>query len=355
MPIVTLVSMSLILPILSSLFMYYRYEEKVDPVHVVIVQPNIHPWVKGTNIAGDKFTIPTALQLDKILILAESKITDSTDIVVCPETAISSPSEEHSLDYLGSTQKIRQFSESHNNVPFLIGADTYGLFQDPRPYPAEKRGDVWLENYNTALLIDANNPIDIYHKSKLVLGAEKLPFVDIFPFMAELSVDLGGTNGILVANDEAKNFEAKGVKYAPLICYESVYGEFVSNFTAKGAEILCVITNDGWWHNSPGHKQHNMLSQIRAIENRRSIARSANTGVSCLINQKGEVVTRLDWDKEGAISATLNRNTDITFFVIYGDLLGRVSIFMALGLLLYAFVTMLKFRGVLPQKKKVLK
>jgi apolipoprotein N-acyltransferase len=355
-PLVLLVGLTVSLPILSSLFMFYTYEEKIDPVNVVIVQPNIHPWYNSqTGIAGEKFTTPTSQQLDKILGLAESKLSASTDLIVCPETAISSESEEHSLDYLGSVMKLRHFSEDNFNIPFLIGADTYGMFSEKRPYPAQKRGNYWIENYNTALLIDANNPIDIYHKSKLVLGAEKLPFVDIFPFMAKLSVDLGGTNGILVANDEAKNFDAKGVKYAPLICYESVYGEFVSNFTAKGAEILCVITNDGWWHNSPGHKQHNMLSQIRAIENRRSIARSANTGISCVINQKGEIITRLDWDKEGAISATLNRNTDITFFVIYGDLLGRVSIFMALGLLLYSFVTMLKYRGVLPQKKKVLK
>jgi len=344
-PLLSLIGLTIGLPILSSVIMFYSYEEKIDPVNVVIVQPNIHPWVKDTNENGEKWTMPASQQIDKILALAEPKINQSTDLIVCPETAITSYANEESIEFLGATLKISKFSSEHFNVPFLIGANTYNKFTTKRPYPAQQRGDFWIENYNTSLLIDGNNPIDIYHKSKLVLGPEKLPFVDIFPFMAKLSVDLEGTSSGLTENGKAQNFTAKGVKFAPLICYESVYGEFVSNFTAIGAEFLCVITNDGWWHNSPGHKQHNMLSQIRAIENRRSVARSANTGISCVINQKGEIEERLNWDVEGAISATLNKNTSVTFFMKYGDLIGRVSIFMVLGLLLYSIVTMLKFKN----------
>lgn len=343
-PLFTLIFTIIFIPIGSSLFMFYNYEEEIDPVNVVIVQPNIHPWVKDTNEPGEKWTIPEVEQINKILTLAESKITNQTDLVVCPETAITSNANEESIEYLGAAVKIKEFSATHFNVPFLIGAGTYNKFTTQRPYPAQHFGEFWYENYNTSLLIDANNPIDIYHKSKLVLGPEKLPFVDLFPFMAELSVDLEGTSSGLTENGSAQIFEAKGVKFAPLICYESVYGEFVSNFSAIGAEFLCVITNDGWWHNSPGFKQHNMLSQIRAIENRRSIARSANTGVSCVINQRGEIQDRLDWDVEGAISATLNKNKTVTFFIMWGDIIGRTSIFIILVLLLYAIVTMMKYR-----------
>jgi apolipoprotein N-acyltransferase len=344
-PLFALVILSILLPIGSSLVIYNTYNEKLDPVNVVVVQPNLNPYTA-------KFTMPVSLQVDRMLKIAEEKVTDSTDIIVCPETALASYSEEKSLDYLGYTRKLRKFSESHNNVPFIIGADTYGEFEESRAFPAQKKGDVWIEKYNTALLLDANNPIEIYHKSKLVLGAEKLPFVDIFPFMAALSIDLGGTNGILVSEPFSKNFEAKGVKYAPLICYESVYGEFVTEFTAKGADVLCVITNDGWWHDTPGYKQHAALSQIRAIENRRSVVRSANTGISCVINQKGDIVQSLDWDIEGGIAETVNKNTEITFFVRYGDVIGRICVFIILGLLLYAFTSMLKNKGVLPTKQK---
>jgi apolipoprotein N-acyltransferase len=347
-PYFMLVSILIIVPILISVVRFYTYTEKENPVNVVIVQPNIHPWANKTSFdgfAGEKFTTPTSLQLDKMLALSNKSIDDKTDVIICPETAISSPIEESSMENLGAIIKLKEFSEKHYNIPFLIGADTYGEFHEFRPFPAIQRGaNYFLENYNTALLIDGNNPIDVYHKSKLVLGAEKVPFVDVFPFMAKLSVDLGGTNGILVANKYPKVFNAKGIKYAPLICYESVYGEFVAQFTLKGAEILTVITNDGWWGDTPGYKQHKMLSQIRAIENRRSLARSANTGISCAINQKGEVIKELPWDVAGTIKTTLNRNDKITFFTLYGDVVGRVSEFVVLGLLLYAFVTMLKFK-----------
>ena len=343
-PLLTLMGIIIALPMFISLIMFYSYEEKIDPVNVVIVQPNIHPWVKNTNEPGEKWTMPGSKQTNKILALAEQEINEQTDLVICPETAITAYANEESLEFLSATLKIKKFSSEHFNVPFLIGANTYNKFSTERPYPAQHKGSFWYENYNTSLLIDANNPIDIYHKSKLVLGPEKLPFVDIFPFMAQLSVDLEGTSSGLTENGKAQIFEAKGIKFAPLICYESVYGEFVSNFTAIGAEFLCIITNDGWWHDSPGYKQHNMLSQIRAIENRRSVVRSANTGISCVINQKGEILNRLDWDVEGVISATINKNKTVTFFMKYGDLIGRVAIFIVLGLLLYAVVTMLKFR-----------
>ncbi len=343
-PLFTLFGIVIALPITISILMFYNYEETVDPVNVVIVQPNIHPWVKDTNEPGQKWTLPEPVQINKILTLTEPKITSNTDLVICPETAIISNAHEKSIEFLGAAVKIKDFSSAHFNVPFLIGASTYNQFTTKRPYPAQHVGEFWYENYNSSLLIDGNNPIDIYHKSKLVLGPEKLPFVDLFPFMAELSVDLEGTSSGLTENGKAQNFEAKGITFAPLICYESVYGEFVSNFTAIGAEFICVITNDGWWHDSPGYKQHNMLSQIRAIENRRSIARSANTGISCIINQKGEIEDRLDWDVEGVISASLNKNNSVTFFMKYGDLLGRVSIFIVLILLLYSIVTLLKFR-----------
>ena len=145
---------------------------------------------------------------------------------------------------------------------------------------------------------------------------------------------------------EPKNMESGEYLFAPLICYESVYGDYVSYFTARGADILCVITNDGWWGDTPGYKQHRSFSRIRAIENRRSIARSANTGISCFIDQKGNVISELGWDERGVIEASLNRNKEITFFVRYGDVIGRISIFLMLALFVYAITTYAKTTGV---------
>ena len=200
-------------------------------------------------------------------------------------------------------------------------------------------------------MIQPHVPLDIYHKSKLVLGGEKLPFISMFPFLEKYSVELGGTSGLLGVGEKPKVFEAKGVSYAPLICYESVYGDFASHFVKQGANIICIITNDGWWRDTPGYKQHRMFSQIRAIENRRSVARSANTGISCFIDQRGEIISELGWNEYGALQAELNQNEEFTFFTRYGDFIGRLSVFLTLAMLLYTAVEMLRKKGVLNKKR----
>ncbi|MFD1552160.1 apolipoprotein N-acyltransferase [Putridiphycobacter roseus] len=343
-PLFLLGAIMLLLPITSSLWHFYRYEEKVNPVEVVIVQPNLNPWNSDFTGPGVKFTTPTSQQISDMLDLASTKITKNTALIVFPETAISSYMDEAALDNMGVIFKLKAYTKE-KGIPILTGADTYGLFEKERPFPAVKKRNKWFENYNTALLISGDDKIQKYHKAKLVLGAEKLPFVDLFPFMAKLSVDLGGTNSILVGNTYPNLFYTKVLKTAPLICYESVYGEYVSEFVSMGADFLCVITNDGWWGDTPGYKQHLIFSQIRAIENRRSLVRSANTGISCFINQKGEIVEALDWDKKGAMVQSINKNDTITFFTQYGDIIGRVSAFLLIGIFIMAVSDYLKSKG----------
>ena len=124
---------------------------------------------------------------------------------------------------------------------------------------------------------------------------------------------------------------------APIICYESIYGEYVTGYVNKNANLLAVITNDGWWGNTPGHRQHLSYARLRAIENRKDVVQSANTGISAHINQKGEIVQELAYEKRGEITARVHLNTKKTFYSNHGDYLARVSIFMAVLLLLYAF------------------
>ena len=331
----------LLLPIISSLVIYYTYVEQKNPVNITIIQPNLNPWNEDFTGPGVKFTKPLSLQLNRMLELADESMAGNTDFILMPETALSRYMDESALDNMGAVLKLREFAKSKNTT-VLTGADTYGVFKQEREFPAIKRDNVWMENYNTALLIDANKPISIYHKAKLVLGPEKLPLVNLFPFIAKWSVSLGGTAGILVGNKWPALFDINGIKSAPLICYESVYGEYVSQFTRLGADILCVITNDGWWGDTPGYKQHLTFSQIRAIENRRSVARSANTGISCFINQKGEIIDQLGWDVEGALTNQLNRNSSLTFYVRYGDLIGRISEFLVIGIFLMSISSRLR-------------
>jgi apolipoprotein N-acyltransferase len=333
------IGLAFVFPVISSLFIYYRYEEKTDPVEIVVVQPNIEAHT-------EKFVLPAEYQLDKMLSAAESAVSANTDLVVCPETSIPYPKDERGLDDHEHILAVKQFIKNNDQVPVLIGADTYGLFQEQNSVASRQYGNIWYESYNTSLMLKGGMPLEKYHKQKLVLGVEKLPFASMVPLIAEYSVELGGTAGMLGFGTEPVVFEAKGVHYAPLICYESVYGDFVSMFVRKGAEIICVITNDGWWKDTPGYKQHRMFSQIRAIENRRSVARSANTGISCFIDQRGEIISEMGWNEYGAIKANLNKNTEFTFYTKYGDIIGRIATFLSIAMILYGFVERIKKTGV---------
>ena len=86
-----------------------------------------------------------------------------------------------------------------------------------------------------------------------------------------------------------------GVKVAPVICYESIYGDYVSDYVGDGAQWLAVVTNDAWWRNTAGHKQHFSYAKLRAIEQRKWVGRAANTGISGFINPVGESELESVW------------------------------------------------------------
>ena len=116
------------------------------------------------------------------------------------------------------------------------------------------------------------------------------------------------------------------MKTAPIVCYESIYGAFVTAMYAMERNS-CIITNDAWW-GTQGHQQLLSYARLRAIENRRAIARSANTGISAFINAKGEVEQTLAYEKEGSLTAKVQLHNQLTFYSIYGDYLARWSIFL---------------------------
>ena len=151
-----------------------------------------------------------------------------------------------------------------------------------------------------------------------------------------LEIDLGGVTGQLGWGREYKLFENDGVLIGPSICYEGLYGGYFSGFARSGAEVMALISNDGWWGNTTGHKRLFDFCRLRAIETRRAIARSANTGISGFISPTGSNIgNRLEWDEQGVLTAELELRTDKTIYTIYGDWIARISTFVAVLTLLY--------------------
>jgi apolipoprotein N-acyltransferase len=165
-----------------------------------------------------------------------------------------------------------------------------------------------------------------------------MPFARLLKPLEGLAINLGGTIGSLGTDPERTVFirPHDSLKIAPVICYESVFGSYVTQYIDKGANLIFVITNDGWWGNTAGHRQHFTFSQLRAIETRRSVARSANTGISAFIDQRGDIYQATNYWEPAVIRQVINANDELTLYVKYGDYIARLSAFVAVFLLLIA-------------------
>ena len=325
-----------LVPIIASKIMYHSYEEKGEEVEVVVAQPNIDPW-------NEEFRLSAAEILNRNFIVAEPLITENTRFVLSPESTIHDNIWLEKIKTNRSIKKIELFSKN-NNISYIIGAGTSGLATDKKDFAARKFYDIdkYYYSYNTAFSINDTSDIQIHQKSKLTPGVEMMPSWWFLRPIKNLAINLGGTVGTLKSEDKVTVFDYGKYKVAPLICYESVFGDYVTDFVRNGANMIFVITNDGWWGDTPGHRQHFEMSKLRAIENRRSVARSANTGVSGFINQRGDVVESSNYWEPIGLRNTLNVNDEMTFYSRHGDYIYRVASFIALLVLCFTFVISIK-------------
>lgn len=329
----------LLCPIVFSLWIYFHYDEKENPVKVVVVQPNSDPY-------NEKFDEPFQQQLKKMFDITSGKVDSSADYLVFPETALTENIWENEIDSYYSSFFIKDFLKNFPHLKIVTGASTYyayspdeGISETARPF---KMQEGYYDAFNTGLQFDSTGKIQIYHKSKLVVGVEKMPFPALFKPLESFAIDLGGTSGSLGVQAERSCLVSQSTSVAPVICYESIYGEYVTGYVKNGADLIFIITNDGWWENSPGHRQHLAYGRLRAIETRRSIARSANTGISCFINQKGDIQQQTKWWEPVVITQTINRNSEITFYTKSGDYIARSAIFCTIILLCWTMVNHIK-------------
>ena len=337
-------SISLLTPIMISVFHLpiLQFYKGAYFYRVAVIQPNIDPY-------NEKFALGTSneQQLKRFFNLANSVVDSSTDLVIGPETAISQGFIESRLQGLSFYSLIQDEMKKWGDAELLIGASTVELFDTKHSrasiYIPEQR--IYYESYNSSLYIPQKGMPTFIHKSKLVPGVEMIPFSNLFPFLETLAIENGGTSGTLGIEKSPKVFKSDPI-LAPIICYESIYGDFVSRQVKKGAPFLTVITNDGWWGDSPGYKQHFSFSSLRAIENRRWVIRSANTGKSGVFDEFGRIKKETKYWEEDAFQYSIPLLSHVTFYSKHGDYLGVLS--AILGLLVCA-ITIVK---VMLSKKK---
>lgn len=338
----------LFIPPLVSLYIYSSYKDEGETLKVAILQPNFNPYEKFSYLSQDEQNEVLYKQLESCLVKNEH---DSTILAVAPETFF----QRLPINDLDNDNNLLFFANllsSHKNSNLIIGASSYEIVIQEKKVSPEAVGygtGAWLIQHNSAVSIDGRHNRKIYHKSKLVPGVELLPFASLTD---KLDEKLGRVAGRCVGQKEisllsCNSYDENGnikrqIPVGCIICYESVYGDYCRDYIKKGAQVLAVITNDAWWGNTPGYKQHLSYSSLRAIETRRYIARSANTGISAIIDPRGRITKQTKWWERSVITSSVKLNDKITFFVRNGDATGNIAAFIFLILSIFLITKIIK-------------
>ena len=331
-------SVIILIPIIVSLIIYTNIDIEEEKIKTVIIQPNIDPYNEKFNRSNDQ----NLRYLESIL----NDVKNRNSLVILPETYFSDGSLISSLNYSTLIEGLKIIRERYE-TEILTGIELYDVFNDSsrvKKYSNRLENNRWLDLFNASIFISED--IDIYKKSKLVVGIEKMPYKNFLePLLGSLLIDFGGLSYSRGYQDYRTVFKSNtGTKVAPIICYESIYGEYVSEYVRNGANLLAIITNDGWWNNTEGHKQHLSYARLRSIETRKNIVRSANTGISAVINYRGEILKTIGYEQEGLINKNVGMNDKITFYTKYGDYIFRLCLFFIIIISAFYLANLLKVK-----------
>ena len=334
----------LVIPFIASAVIENKYKDAMtsgEQLEVLIIQPNIDPY--------NKFTAMSQSQQNALLLqAAEANLMDrrydSTAaplLIVAPET-FTPDIVTNDIQSSPTWKTFNRFLQDYPEVNILFGASSHTYIQSAEApsHTARKIGNnLWSESHNSALMMDGSGRSEIFHKNKLVVIVEKTPYPAL---VCPLDDKLGGVMGRCVGEGEVKILNVISddttIPVGCAICYESVYGEYYSEYVRKGAKAMTIITNDAWWGDTPGYRQHLSYASLRAIETRRAIARCANTGISAIISPTGEILQPTPWWEPAVIKGHIPLRDDLTFFVRHGDITGRVCNFLFWLLLLALIV-----------------
>lgn len=336
---ISIIAALIIIPMIISVVKYNNFDEKpIGNVNVLMLQPDLDPY-------AEKYTQDSLTIENDLLSLAERNSKTKIDYYIAPETALPGRGSisETAFEKSVILNNLKGFLAQHPGSVFATGISSHRFFTNEKNLPKEAyqiHTGLWVESFNSAVQVIPNQKVEVYHKGKLVPGVEIFPYMNYLkPLLGDAMINLGGTVASLGTDKERVAFSNpfnKG-KMAPIICYESIYGEFTGEYVKKGANFLAIMTNDSWWGVTEGHKQLLSYAKLRAIETRREIARAANSGISAHINAKGEIMEDTFYGDKTALFSKINLYDGMTFYTRSGDLLSRFSVF-ALGFLLFYFL-----------------
>ncbi|CUS81137.1 apolipoprotein N-acyltransferase [Candidatus Kryptobacter tengchongensis] len=317
-------------------------EDSFKEMKVGLIQPDINPWLKWEGTLAEQLELYMGMTKD--LIRREPDV----ELVVYPETAITyyfllSPYRYHFNWFKSQIDSL--------NVAILTGFPDARFYDDPSQAPPSshiiKDTGQRYDAYNAmGLFLPGSDKIQKYAKMILVPFGERLPYADVFHFLIEpLQWGVGISNwakGKDTTVFEMKRRNGEIVKFSGGVCYESIYPSLIREFVKRGAQFLVVITNDSWYGNTSGPYQHFQYSILRAVENRRSIVRCANGGISGFIDPYGRVQRKTRFHEKTQMADVIRLNDEKTFYTKYGDIIVHISGFAVV--LAFLFTMFKKFK-----------
>ena len=321
----TLIVLVLLIPGLVSLARYAIHSPTVSQhVEIAVVQPNYDSYL---HLAGYPNPIDP---LEDLLAYSDQVVTPATQAVFWPENAVMALIQQ---DYPGKAERLMNEYAGMWEAPLITGSSfmrRYPPGEEP-PVVRGEYGGLSYNIYNSALGFYPDGSLEFYKKAKLVPMVERIPFLhtlrklDYFNWIDWTKAAMFGKGSGL------DMFDVDGVQTPALICYDSVYPDWVRRFVKNGAGFLMVITNDGWWGNTSGHIQHFEYARLRAVETGRTVLRSANNGISGVIHFNGDVSLKTEYWTRDAFRYQVPVYEHQTFYVRYGDWPGWISLLLTLA------------------------
>ncbi|UCC12163.1 MAG: apolipoprotein N-acyltransferase [candidate division WOR-3 bacterium] len=276
------------------------------PVLVGVVQPNIDPNLKFTKAMRDETFVRLLNISEQCHNIGVTTFGNPPDIVFWPETAT-----PVFLHMPGKHQdQVRQLADRLHMAVFT-GTPLY----DPRT----------RDIYNGAVLVEPQIGItQHYRKIHLVPFGEHIPFDQHVPLFKK--IDVGG--GDYAPGSKYTVFQYKEASFGCLICFESIFTDISRTMVRQGARFLVNITNDGWFGTISGPQQHNDMAIVRAVENGVPLVRSANTGISMIVDRYGRIQHERGLFQEDHIVDHINITAERTLYTTFGDILPVICLFI---------------------------
>jgi apolipoprotein N-acyltransferase len=307
--------------------------EPDNKVAVAVVQANTDPYIKL-----DAHSLDAQFDtLRNMLLPLKGK---HLDLIVCSEGYFRTSARPVLLNYIEQDTLIKSIKQLslQMNAPILTGMIVQKIYYAavaPSPTATKIKEGMYFDSYNAALLISPYQNTQVYVKDKLVPFMERTPLVGIFSFLERFHFSLNQMKSSYSRMDNQYLFTYGNMKIDPVICLEVAFPDYITGFVKKGANMIVVISNDGWVGTTSGYMQGADYALALAAEMQKPVVRCANTGVSLFI-QHGKITKVGNWHEKKVIVQDVTLNNKLSFYTKYGDILGVLSIIICTCFIVYS-------------------